>query len=154
MKPLYLRRIQQLIGEVQSENPTYDQSSKMLMRVISNYAMFDADIGSQKAKEKNVYVSVNAKQLLKKLSFEDWHKETRNEHQLPLKEMWDQMIANKNNLTEKEIWNQFRKFPMVTVTKSEHKILATVDSIAKKGNETLTPKERYKRAGIEITRHD
>jgi len=51
MKPLYLRRIQQLIGEVKSENPTYDQSSRMLMRVISNYAMFDADIDSNAEKQ-------------------------------------------------------------------------------------------------------
>jgi len=153
MRTLYRRRVKQLISELQSANPTYDQSSKMLMRVISNYSMFDADIGSQGAKAKNIYVSIRAQRLLKRVGFERWHSQVINEHQYPLKEMWDAMIEGRRQLTQKKVWNLFCKHHMITVTKQEHEILARVDRDAKAEGLKLTSKMRYRRAGIQITTH-
>lgn len=149
MKELHKRRVQQLIDEVRSPNPVYDQSVRMLMRVLSNYAMFGIDVSSEKAKKLNKRMSARANILLKKIEFNNWHGHVINEHSYPLKSMWDWMLKEKNTLSITKVWRKFEN-SMVTVTKEEDKALRLVDRQAKLKKLSLTSKKRYKLAGIKI----
>ena len=140
------RRIQFLITEANSENPTYDKSISMLMRLVSNFATIGEDGDSKKVKDKNINLSVNAKKLRDAKSFDEFHDLTINEHQLPLKDLWEWCIKEKEKLNTRDIWNKFCDYPFITITKEEDLKLNKIKK------EKLTPELRYQKAGITIVR--
>jgi hypothetical protein len=140
------RRIQFLITEVNSKNPTYDKSISMLMRLVSNFATIGEDGDSKKVKIKNRNISVNAKKLRDAKSLDEFHDLTINEHQLPLKDLWDWCIKEKKTLNTRDVWNKFCDYPFITITKEENLRLNKIK------REKLTPELRYQKAGITIVR--
>jgi len=140
------RRIEFLINEVNSFNPHYDQSITMLMRIISNHTTVGSNSGSRGVKKKNKNISKKALELKDRCSDEEFHNLTINEHQLPLKDLWDWMIENKNTITVKKILDKFFEYPFITVTKEEN---SSLNKIKKKN---LSPEERYQNCGIEIVK--
>jgi hypothetical protein len=140
------RRIQFLITEVNSKNPTYDKSISMLMRLVSNFATIGEDGDSKKVKDKNINLSVNAKKLRDAKSLDEFHDLTINEHQLPLKDLWEWCIKEKKKLNTRDIWNKFCDYPFITITKEENLRLNKIKK------EKLTPELRYQKAGITIVR--
>ena len=140
------RRIEFLINEVNSFDAHYDQSITMLMRIISNYTTVGFNSGSRGVKKKNKNISKKALELKDRYSEEEFHNLTINEHQLPLKDIWDWMIENKNTITVKKVLDKFFEYPFITVTKEEN---LSLNKIKKK---MLSPEERYQICGIEIVK--
>lgn len=138
------RRVQFLIDECKSEDPLYDQSVTFTMRTISNYTTLGRDCSSKVGKRINTRMSQSAYDLRLTTEFDDFHRRTINEHQYPLKDMWDWMIQNRDHLTIETVLTIFTKYPFVTVTKEEDR------SLRRLRGQSLTPEERYKEVGIEI----
>ena len=140
--PILMRRLSFLMEEAR-QNAKRDQVTTYAMRVISNYATIEKDASSTKVKSENKNVSEAAYNLLLELnSFSKWSKQTINEHQIPLKVLWEEIQST--DLDEKEIWEKFLDAPMITITKKED---ATLNSI---GLKSSSDKSRYKKAGINI----
>lgn len=140
-----LRRINWLIEEATSPNPQYDLSIRFTMRAISNYfSIGKMDIDSKNIKKINKRISRKALITIPSLNFDDWHKNTTNEHPLPLKIIWDQ-ICNQEKCNEHFIISQFKNNPIVTITNYENLMLKQNDA---------DPHVRYKNAKIEILNID
>ena len=116
------------------------------MRLVSNFATFGQDTSSSGAKKINKNISVEAKKIMEHLDFETFHNLTTNEHQLPLKDLWDWCIKEKEKLNTRDIWNKFCDYPFITITKEENLRLNKIKK------EKLTPELRYQKAGITIVR--
>ena len=140
--PILMRRLKFLMEEAR-QNAKRDQVTTYAMRVISNYATIEKDASSTKVKSENKNVSETSYKLLLELnSIEKWAKQTINEHQIPLKALWEEIQSR--NLDEKEIWEIFLDAPMITITKKED---AKINSL---GLRSSSEKSRYKKAGIKI----
>ena len=140
--PILMRRLTFLMEEAR-QNAKRDQVTTYAMRVISNYATIGKDASSTKVKSENKNVSEASFKLLLELnSFEEWAKQTINEHQTPLKVLWEEIQSRK--LDEKDIWEIFLDAPMITITKKEDVKLNTM------GFRSSSDKSRYKKAGISI----
>ena len=140
--PILMRRLKFLMEEAR-QNAKRDQVTTYAMRVISNYATIGKDASSTKVKSENKNVSEASYKLLLELnSFEEWAKQTINEHQIPLKVLWEEIQSSK--LDEKEIWNLFLNAPMITITKVED------DKLNKLGLRSSPDRNRYEKVGINI----
>ena len=140
--PILMRRLSFLMEEAK-QNAKRDQVTTYAMRVISNYATIGRDASSTKVKSENKNVSEAAYNLLLELnSLEKWAKQTINEHQIPLKVLYEEIQSR--DLDEKEIWEIFLDAPMITITKKED---AKLNSI---GLKSSSDKSRYKKADINI----
>ena len=140
--PILMRRLTFLMEEAR-QNAKRDQVTTYAMRVISNYATIGKDASSTKVKSENKNVSEASYKLLLELnSFEEWAKQTINEHQIPLKVLWEEIQSSK--LDEKEIWNLFLNAPMITITKVED------DKLNKLGLRSSPDRNRYEKVGINI----
>ena len=145
------RRLDLLVAECQVENPCYDDVVKGAMYSISHYATVGKLTLSKPTKKLNANISVEADRLRTALRrdnpdkwFANFHKLTTNEHQLPLKNMWQMLVEAENHLTVESAWQLFCKYPYVTLTKEENRRLPRN---LRKGQ---TPESRYAEAGIEI----
>jgi hypothetical protein len=139
------RRINFLIDDARSNNPHYDISIQHTMRFISNFTSLGiCNVGSKGCKKINKNISKNAFDLKRRISFDNFDKMTTNEHQLPLKDLWDWMIENKNKLTKELVFEQFVQYPFVTITKEENSRLNKIKK------QKFSPEDRYKFANIEI----
>ena len=142
ISPILMRRLKFLIEEAR-HNAKRDQVITYAMRVISNYATIGKDASSTKIKSENKNVSEASFKLLLELNpFEEWAKQTINEHQIPLKVLWEEIQSSK--LDEKEIWNLFLNAPMITITKLED------DKLTQLGLRSSSDRSRYKQASIDI----
>ena len=142
ISPILMRRLKFLMEEAR-QNAKRDQVTTYAMRVISNYATIEKDASSTIVKRENKNVSEAAYNLLLELnSFEQWTKQTINEHQIPLKVLYEHIQSN--SLGEKEIWEIFLDAPMITITKKEDAKLTSI------GLRSSSDKSRYKKAGIKI----
>ena len=135
------RRIQFVLAEAKCPNPVRDQTVTYAMRVISNFYSIGTDAGSRAVKIRCRKISREAMSRKEKMP-DSWWKETINEHQEPLEQVWTWICKNKDTVTIKEIADRFKQWPMVLVTREE-------DSELRKRRD-LGPVERYKEAGIEI----
>ena len=139
------RRIKFLIDEVNSNNPEYDMSVTNTMRLISNYTTVGLPkLTSKGVKKLNKKISRNANELRLEMSFDDFHKNTTNEHQFPLFDLWNWMIENKKDLTNEIVLKKFEQYPFITITNEENSKLNKLKSI------NLSPEERYKMVNIEV----
>jgi hypothetical protein len=118
----------------------------MLMRLVSNFATFGQDTSSRGAKKINKNISVEAIKLKDAKSPDEFHDLTINEHQLPLKDLWEWIIENKDVIDEDCVFSKFIEYPFVIITKEEDLRLN------KNKKEKLTPELRYQKAGITIVR--
>lgn len=151
MSPDYLnipdyvkRRIDFLLQEANNGSPR-DQIITFCMRVLSNYASVQMDAGSYKIKTLNCRVSKNAEIMLNNCSsLKEWADLCINEHEVPLKEVWDWLRSNSGNLDSSTVWGKFYNHPMVTITKEEDRKL-NANGLRSKSSEN-----RYAKAGIEI----
>ncbi len=139
------RRIEFLLNEAKSKDPTNDQTVVFALRVLSNWACVHRDCSSAAVKLLNPLRSRAANELSRSINGKgEWVKQTINEHQKPLKEVWKWIKDNAQTLTVEDVKRELQNHPMVTVTKEEDRLLRQL------GSETLEPAERYRRAGIEI----
>lgn len=146
LPPHVKRRVEFLIQEAINKSPR-DQVITYCMRVISNYASIGVDAGSYKIKITNKILSRNAETLLEKsTSLKEWTDRCINEHQVPLKEIWDSLCLEGNELRPDEVWNKFYSSKMVTITKEEDRILNCQGLRSKSKNSC-----RYQQSGIEVT---
>ena len=140
--PILMRRLKFLMEEAR-HNEKRDQVTTYAMRVISNYATIGKDALSKQVKSENKNISEAAYNLLLELnSLEKWSKQTINEHQIPLKVLWEEIQSSK--LDEKGIWDIFLDAPMITITKEED------DKLNKLKLRTSPDSNRYEIAGINI----
>ena len=140
--PILMRRLKFLMEEAR-HNDKRDQVTTYAMRVISNYATIGKDALSKQVKSENKNISEAAYNLLLELnSLEKWYKQTINEHQIPLKILWEEIQSSK--LDEKGIWGIFLDAPMITITKEED------DKLNKLRLSTSPDRNRYEIAGINI----
>jgi hypothetical protein len=111
------------------------QTETMAMRVVGNWCVIGRDADSAKLKALNPYMSRRAWELRKTLPLEDWvkGKNTANDHWEPLDHLWAWMINDKPN--RNDLLDRIKKWPIVTVTKSEHDDLNTWND--------CPPAERY-----------
>ena len=141
------RRVEFLIGEARSGNPCGDQTVSMAMRVISNFYSCGGDVSSSEAKKRCARISRKA--LTLREAGGNWIKETINEHQEELADVWKWILANRDSIKAEEVIDRFKTWPMVTVTKVEDQKLR--DEKKRRGkNAGRTPLERYIDAGIEV----
>lgn len=145
LPPHLKRRIEFLIQEAINKSPR-DQVISYCMRVISNYASIGVDAGSYKIKITNKIISQKAEVLLRKsTSLKEWADACINEHQVPLKEIWDSLCLEGNNLLPADVWNKFYSSKMVTITKEEDQILNSKGLRSESKNSC-----RYQQSGIEV----
>ena len=139
------RRVVFLLNEALLNSPR-DQVVTYCMRVLSNYATVGFDSGSYKIKITNKRVSRKAETLLKNSkSLKDWSEECINEHEIPLKEIWEWLCSDASRLSPEDVWSKFLDSKMVTVTKEEDKKLNSSGLRSKSG-----VLGRYSCSGIEI----
>ena len=139
------RRVIFLLNEARLKSPR-DQVITYVMRVLSNYAAVGMDGGSSKIKQLNLRVSETAlNELNKSEKFNDWVKNTINEHQKPLQIMWNWMLNEAPSINEEMVWNEFIKHPMVTIHKTEDDHLNRLGLRSQEFSD-----DRYTQAGIVI----
>jgi len=148
MNDVVKRRITFLLESAKNES-LKDQAITFVMRVLSNHASIGKDAQSTPIKKINRLVTKKAKEMLLTKGIEFFCKETINEHQKPIKQIWEWLKNNAHNLTVEDVWKEFCEYPMVTVTKDEDAYMR------KKGlNSKGSLKERYLDLGIEIIELD
>lgn len=146
LPPHVKRRIQFLIQEALNKSPR-DQVITFCIRVLSNYASIGMDAGSYKVKITNKIVSRKAEILLNQsTSLKEWAAGCINEHEVPLKEIWNSLCSYGPNLRPKEVWSKFYSSKMVTITKEEDQILNSKGLKSNSNNFS-----RYIKSGIEVT---
>ena len=151
------RRLEFLRQEATSSDRAYDLAVRFIMRGLSNhFSIGKFDTKSFDVKLVNRRMSRAARKLLLEGCDEDEWRKTKNEHQEPLKQVWDWMVSQRENLTREAIAARIAAYPMITVTKDEDKRLRDEDEKARRDGDLSwrSPEERYKRAGIEIVEHD
>jgi hypothetical protein len=123
----------------------------MAMRVISNFYSCGGDVSSSEAKKKCRRISRKA--LALKEAGGNWMKETINEHQEELADVWKWILAERDSIQVEDVIERFKAWPMVTVTKREDQSLR--DEKKRRGkNSKCTPLQRYIDAGIEVLSND
>jgi hypothetical protein len=138
------RRVSFLLNEVKNSSPR-DQAITYIMRVLSNHASVGFDGSSHLIKKRNCKVSQAAFTALKNSSsFEEWSKNTINEHPVPLKYTWEWIAQNSVSLSEEIIWNHFVSNPMVTILRCEDKALNAA------GLRAASDFARYEKVGINV----
>jgi hypothetical protein len=107
LPPHIKRRIEFLIQEALNKSPR-DQVITYCMRVLSNHATVGMDAGSYKVKITNQVLSRKAEILLRQsTSLKEWAEGCINEHQVPLKEIWDWLCSEGKKLCPDEVWHKF-----------------------------------------------
>ncbi len=119
------RRAQFLINEARSSDPTYDQTVRYALRVISNWATVGKDCSSAEIKWLNPRVSEKALELYDAVSDEEWLKRTTNEHPEPISVVWQWICEQGDHITPEAILARAKQWPMVTVTLEEDRLLTT-----------------------------
>ncbi len=144
-QPDYIkRRLSFLLNEVKNNSPR-DQAITYVMRVLSNHASVGFDGSSHLIKKRNCKVSQAAFTALKNASsFDDWSKNTINEHPVPLKYTWEWVAKNSLSLSEEIIWNHFVSNPMVTILRVEDEALNAA------GLRAESDVARYEKVGIKV----
>jgi hypothetical protein len=139
---LVQRRLQTICDEAVFPDGTACKPINMMMRHLSNYySVGRYNLTSRGVKQLNQVISNNAVEILRTCADEEeWNEKTDNEHPLPISVLFEQIRAER--LSPDQIAQRFRSYPMVTVTKKEHRGL----------KHTLPPKERYEDARIERRR--
>ena len=144
-----MRRLAFIIDELKCEDPKYDQSVSLVLRALSNYASVGFDGQSFAIKISNPRMSDAASRLRRLLNDDrEWAADTINEHPYPLRSLWDSWLSNVYLITPSKIWEDLVSFPMITITKEEDARLRKLDKSL-----SNTPQERYKAAGIVLTRN-
>ena len=118
----------------------------MIMRVLSNYASVGKDVSSYGLKIYNKRVSEEAKELLFSADLATYSKNTINEHSKPLKITWNWLKKKANELSVEKVWEEFKKNPIITVTREENQRI-TKKGLGSKGSF----EERYTNLGIFVT---
>jgi hypothetical protein len=139
-----LRRADFLINEACSNDPARDQTVTFAMRVISNYVSTGRDLSSAGIKKASARMSRRALEQKGVTTEAEWLRNTINEHQEPLKQIWKWILDHKATLSAEDVVARFAKWPMVTVTKDE--------DIELRKHAHLPPAARYKAAKIEVMR--
>lgn len=123
MTPAIRRRCEFLLSVASDPSESRDQAVTFTMRVLSNHATVGKDALSEQIKRINRTMTRKAFERLTTTDWSTFKSTTINEHPKPLKQMWLWMVANANTLTADQIWQEFKKHPMITVTKEEDKTL-------------------------------
>lgn len=145
LPPHIKRRIEFLIQEALNKSPR-DQVITYCMRVLSNHATVGMDAGSYKVKITNQVLSRKAEILLRQsTSLKEWAEGCINEHQVPLKEIWDWLCSEGKKLCPDEVWHKFYSSKMVTITKEEDQMLNS-QGLKSKSKKFC----RYLKSGIEV----
>ena len=142
---LVLRRAQFILDEACSKDAVRDLAVVMTMRAISNYLTVGRDGSSWVVKKQNQFMSKAAHELKSKLTANEWHKATTNEHQWELLKVWQTICERADSLSATDVCDLMREYPFVTITNLENTRLREPDVRA-----ASTPEERYSRAGIEV----
>ncbi len=142
---MILRRADFLLNEARSPKPLRDQTVTYAMRVISNYCSIGKDAGSSQIKRANQRISRSAFDLKRTLPFNEWARNTINEHQEPLKLIWNWILTKKDELNSDKVLDRFKEFPMIIITRKENDRLNEL-GLREKGD----PEQRYREANIEI----
>ena len=138
------RRVLFLLEEAKNKSPR-DQVITFCMRALTNYATVAKDVSSYQAKILNQRISKEAELLLRQSdSLEQWAKLCINEHELPLKVIWEWLQQDAEKLGPDAVWRKFHQTKMVTVTKQEDEALNA------KGLRSGSSKKRYSEAGISV----
>jgi hypothetical protein len=141
------RRLEFLLAEAQSPNPTYDQVVVYALRALSNHFSVGRDGSSGYIKLINRRMSRQAQELLLQCQDEKkWCAKTINEHREPLSQVWSWIRASES-ITIDDIADRLRDYPMVTITKEEDKKLRDLGQSSRG-----LPDDRY--AEIEIITHE
>ena len=140
------RRLEFILDEARSENPTRDMAITYAMRVISAYVSVGRDFGARGIKKKSKRMSRRAQELRKRVPEAEWLKNVVNEHQEPLKQVWEWIVKEAESLSPEKVLDRFKQWPMVTVTKDEDILLRKFAN--------LDPATRYNKVGIEVLTAD
>jgi len=127
------RRLQFIIDEASLPNPIYDQTVRMAFRVATNFYCVGRDCGSEYVYEFSRYRSEEANKVWRS---GDWKKQLHNEHQEPLKVVWD-WIINDGQVTTKRLEERLRKWPMVVITRDEERGIAKKETCPIKRYENI-----------------
>lgn len=138
------RRLEFVIAEAAQPSPIRDQAVTFTLRVLGNFYCVGRDCQSNHIKLNSPYRSVAAHQLIEsKKAPVEWLKEVTNEHQEPLKQVWNWLCAS-HLITPAMLEARLKQWPIVVVTAAENARLNKLHS--------LGPAERYTSAGIQIMR--
>lgn len=129
------RRLRFILAEAALSDPIYDQTVRMAFRVVSNFYCVGRDCGPDHVYEHTRYRSAEAH---KTFLSGNWKGELHNEHQEPLKLVWD-WIRKAGHVTTRRLEERLRRWPMVVLTRTEN------SNIPKR---ETNPIKRY--AGIEV----
>jgi hypothetical protein len=135
-------RLETLLKAIQDEIPHYKDMGQM-MRALSDAATVGYFADSARVKKYNTLMSEAALELKSRVSYEQWHKLTTNEHPFPIKQIWLKWEGERDTLTIETMWNDIKDNPMVTILKSEDATLREQRDV-----DFTCPAERYRIAGI------
>lgn len=147
MEPHVRRRIEFLISEASADEPVRDMAIKMIERSVSNFATLGVSSGTSKAVKKiNSWMSRAAYEKAIELgSYDRWHDETTNEHEVELVSGWRKLCACRGNMSVDEVFQLFSS-PFITVLNAENDRLRSIKASA--------ATQRYVLAGIEVGKVD
>lgn len=130
-------------GENQSSDVVND-----IIRQIGNQIVCGNESGrasSKFIKERNQRMTIEAKSILERKGFKEFHKLTMNEHQWPASSIWKYIIKNYINLTPEGLIKKLLEFPVTTLLKEQ-------DTALRKQGKTLgdDPIKRYENLNITV----
>jgi hypothetical protein len=99
---------------------------------------------SSNAKRVNPFISREAAALLPKMTFREFKRAVDLEHALPLREAYRSLRETVGDITRQNVIDCLRRYPLVTITKEEHKRLRGLTD----------PNSRYIQADVEVGRVD
>jgi hypothetical protein len=150
-----LRRAEFVLNEARNNFLKRDIAITMTLRAVSNYLTVRKDGQSRNVKMANTKISLGADELKKILTKEygawnreaqhAWHKGTTNEHQMPLKWIWEILKKNARDMSASDLCDLLKKYPYVTVTNEENFRLNS-----KQAKSAKTPEDRYRIAEINL----
>lgn len=120
VQPYVLRRAEFLLNEARCRDSKYDQTVRYALRVISNNLCCGADGSSSFVKWNIKYISKIAYELYLNSTDEEWHKNTTNEHQKPISQIWQWIKENAHTISPQDIIKEMRKYPMVVLHNDEN----------------------------------
>jgi hypothetical protein len=141
LEGLIYRRVDFLIKEALAGVKKPDEAISKTLRCLSNYLTVGTDGQPFRVKKLNPNMSQAAKELRDRLSLDEWHNKTTNEHQLELKVVWRYIVENASTLKPEDLCTYMRRYPYVTITDEENDVLRRV-------KDYTTPEERYEMAKI------
>ena len=142
-----MRRAEFLLSEAKNGFTKRDIAITFVLRALSNYLTVGVSGNSNDVKRLNVWISKAALERRSQVPYAQWHKETVNEHQQPLKEIWKEICANCDSMTVQDVCDLIARHPFVTVLRDEDARLRS-SSV----RSATSPEERYQLAGIEVVR--